>query len=125
MGKGGAVNFRARFDWFVLKPLWITFVVLSVYYFIAGAWIVGILMLLMDLLLGMAAASLHRGKSFSQLAAGYPTQEEDSFANELVSSDPLQFRDIGRAVVKLMPILFGSPLFCVGEIGGPAPMALR
>ena len=69
-------NIRAKFDWFVLKSLWVMFIVLAIYYFVQKSWLIGILMIVMDFFLGMIAASLHKEKNFHELAQGYPAREE-------------------------------------------------
>ncbi len=98
-------NINAKFDWFVLKPLWVTFIVLTIFYFIHGSWFIGILMIIMDFLLGMIAASLHKGKTFHDFAEGYPTREE---AMCEVTTEPTdeEYYFMGKSMVKLMFLFF-------------------
>ena len=98
-------NISAKFDWLVLKPIWIVFIILTIYYFTQRTWLVGILMLIMNFLLGIIAASLHKGKTFHDLAQGYPTRKE---ATTELAVEPLdkEYYFIGKAFVKLMFLFF-------------------
>jgi len=98
-------NIRAKFDWFVLKPLWVIFIILAIYYFIQSSWFIAILMITMDFLLGMIAASLHKGKTFHELAQGYPTREE---AAREITTEPTdeEYYFVGKSIVKLMFLFF-------------------
>lgn len=98
-------NFRAKFDWFVLKPLWVVFIILAVYYFSQGSWFIGSLMIIMDFLLGMIAASLHKGKTFHDFAQGYPTRDEVSRELETGPTDE-ELYFVWKSISKLM-FLFG------------------
>jgi len=98
-------NIPAKFDWFVLKPLWVTFIILAIYYFIHASWVIGIFMIIMDFILGMIAASVHKGKTFSELAEGYPLRED---AMREITTEPTKEEHyfIAQATVKLMFLFF-------------------
>ncbi len=89
-------SYRAKFDWMVLKPLWLLFIGISVSYFIQGEWLMGVSMVAMNLLLGLAGASLHR-KSASELSRGYP-HLQDSAAPEIAVVGHEDSNAIGRAL---------------------------
>jgi hypothetical protein len=96
-------NLRARFDWFVLKPMWLFFIALAIYYFIQKEWLIGVLMIAMDFFLGMIAASLHKEKSFSELAGGYPTAKD---IGEDTTVQKSEYRDMASAYMKLGFLVF-------------------
>lgn len=102
-------NIRAKFDWLVLKPLWVIFVILAIYYFSQGSWFIGILMIIMDFLLGMIAASLHKGKTFREFAQGYPTHGE---VIREITTEPTEeeYHFSSKAIVKLMLLFFVASL---------------
>jgi hypothetical protein len=102
-------NIRAKFDWLVLKPLWVIFIILAIYYFIHGSWFIGILIIIMDFLLGMIGASLHKEKTFHELARGYPSREETT--NDITTEPTKQeFYYISRAFIELMVLFFVASL---------------
>ena len=109
-------NISAKFDWLVLKPIWIVFIIFAIYYFTQRSWFIGILMLIMDFLLGMIAASLHKGKTFHELAQGYPTRKE---ATTELSAEPSEkeYYFIGKAFVKLMFLFFIASLILTFHYG--------
>ena len=65
-------SYLAKFDWIILKPLWFLFVLIAIYYFIYTEWIMGILMIIIDFLIGLVASSLHRNVSTAKLFVGEP-----------------------------------------------------
>lgn len=71
----------ARFDWIILNPLWVIFIVLACFYCFHQAWLVGISMIGINLLIGVVGASLHKNRSVRELTAGYP-KPEDAFGRE-------------------------------------------
>ena len=93
-------NLRAKFDGFVLKPIWLLFIVVAMYYFIQKEWLIGILMLTMDFFLGMIAAALHKEKSFSELSHGYPTRKDLSLPDQMSEWD--ENRAVGIAYMRLV-----------------------
>jgi hypothetical protein len=102
-------NVRAKFDWLVLKPLWVIFIILAIYYFIRGSWFIGILMIIMDFLLGMIAASLHKEKTFHELARGYPSRKEATCG---ITTEPTkqEYHYISKAFIELMVLFFVASL---------------
>ena len=69
-------NYRAKFDYLVLKPIWGILLYLSGFSFYHDRWSTGLFLLLMVFPLGYIGASLHQVLSFRELAAGTPTLEE-------------------------------------------------
>ena len=109
-------NISTKFDWLVLKPIWIAFIILAIYYFTQRSWFIGILMLIMDFLLGMIAVSLHKGKTFHELAQGYPTHKEA--ATELTSEpSDKEYYFIGKAFVRLGFVFFTASLILALHYG--------
>ncbi len=100
---------RAKFDWLILKPLWLIFIILAIFYFSQASWLIGILMIIMNFLLGMIAASLHKGKTFHELAQGYPTRDE---AAREITTEPTEkeYYYLGKSIVKLMFLFFIASL---------------
>ena len=109
-------NIFSKFDWLVFKPIWIGFIILAIYYFTQRSWLIGILMLMMDFLLGMIAASLHKGRTFHELAQGYPTRKE---ATVELTAEPLEkeYYSIGKAFVRLMFLFFTASLILTFHYG--------
>jgi hypothetical protein len=103
-------NISAKFDWLVLKPIWFAFIILAIYCFTQRSWFIGILMVIMDFFLGMIAASLHKGKTFHELAQGYPTRKEATTELTGEPSDK-KYYFIGKAFVKLMFLFLLHPLY--------------
>ncbi len=66
----------ARFDWVILKPLWVSFVALSCIYCFRQEWLVGLAMIGLLFLIGVVGASLHRTRSAGELAGGYPRLQD-------------------------------------------------
>jgi len=65
------------FDRYVLKPLWVLYIILSVRYFIAGAWVLGGFLVVMWFLVSVIGQGLHPDKSPKEMAIGTtPTKEE-------------------------------------------------
>lgn len=101
-------NIRAKFDWLVLKPLWLIFIILAIYYFVQGSWVVGISMIIMDFLLGMIAASLHKEKNFHELKEGYPSYE-DAMREMVTEPTDEEYYFLGKSIVKLMFLFLLHP----------------
>lgn len=85
-------NLRVIFDQFVLKPIWLLFLAIAIYYFTQKEWLIGSLMLPMVFFIGMIAAALHKEKSFPELSGGYPTR------TDVYSPDQMSEWDANRAV---------------------------
>ncbi len=98
------MNSRVVFDRFVLKPLWLLFLCAAVYFLVQKDWLIGVLMLIANLFLGMIAASLHKEKTFSELAGGYPTENDFHSADYL--SDNVVNRAITIAYLKTCILIF-------------------
>jgi hypothetical protein len=71
----------ARFDWYVLRPIWGTFIVLGCVYCFQQEWLIGGGLIAMNLLVGLVAAGVHKGKTAAELAAGYPAKG-DAFSGD-------------------------------------------
>jgi len=69
-------RYLAKFDWYVLKPIWVLFIVLAGLYCFRQEWLIGVALIVMNFLVGMVAAGVHRGKTVAELAAGYPTRDD-------------------------------------------------
>ena len=80
-------NLRAIFDRFVLKPMWLLFIGIAIYYFIQKEWLIGILMLTVLFFIGVIAAELHKEKSFSELSRGYPTPKDICLPDQMSEWD--------------------------------------
>lgn len=102
-------NLCVIFDRFVLKPTWLLFIGIAIYYFIQKEWLIGILMLTMDFFIGMIAAALHKEKSFSELSGGYPT------SNDICLPDQMSEWDANR-VVGIAYMRFGFLIFVASLI---------
>jgi hypothetical protein len=62
-----------RYDWFVLKPLWLVLLGLAVVFFLQSHWFIAVAMLALAVFgIGSAGAALHRERAATELMAGYP-----------------------------------------------------
>src|SRR5438128_1419531 len=59
-----------RLELFILKPLSIICLILTIAYFIQAAWLIGGILFVAWFLIGSVGASLHKGKRFAELARG-------------------------------------------------------
>jgi hypothetical protein len=67
----------ARFESFILKPLSFLFPILAVVYLYQRAWLLGAFLLIAWFCIGVMGQSLHKNKSFAELARGGLTGEEN------------------------------------------------
>ncbi len=109
-------NIRAAFDWLVLKPLWFIFILLAIFYFIRTEWTMGILMIVMDFLLSMVGASLHKEKSFHELAQGYPSLE-DINREVTVKQSKEEYYSIAKSIYELGFLFFLASLIITFNYG--------
>jgi hypothetical protein len=99
-----ASRYLAKYDWYVLKPIWILLIVLACVYCFLQEWFMGLTLIAMAFLVAMVAASVHRGKTAAELAAGYPTRG-DALAGD---SGELSHEDsftVAKAQLRLGAIL--------------------
>jgi hypothetical protein len=75
---GNMTNIKVSlFDRYVLKPLWVLYIVLFVRYFINGAWVLGGFLVVMWFLISVIGQGLHPDKTAREMARGTtPTKEE-------------------------------------------------
>jgi hypothetical protein len=99
-----ASRYLAKFDWYVLKPVWVLFIVLACLYCFRQDWLIGVALIAMNFLVGMVAAAVHRGKTASDLAAGYPTRD-DAFSGDPGELSPEESFVVGKALLRLGWIL--------------------
>ena len=77
----------ARLENLLLKPLSFWFPILAVIYFFHRAWFIGGFLLLAWFCVGLIGQSLHRDKTFAQLARGGLTSEENIIPDSELSSE--------------------------------------
>jgi len=94
-----------RFDWLVLKPVWLGLIGLACALLIRAHWLAGFAILVLALLgVGAIGASLHRERSLGGLSAGYPSRLR--LAERLTSAiDHETSYRIASAVMKLGLVL--------------------
>ena|SRR5437660_2941297 len=94
-----------KFDWAVIKPVWIALLAGGVFFLFQSQWLIGGALIALAVLgVGSVAASLHRERSIGELASGYPHR---SAVTEAAPSqiDSETARRIVRAMVGLAVIL--------------------
>jgi hypothetical protein len=102
-------TYHTKFDWLVLKPLWILFIVIAVYYFFQKAWLIGILMVGMNFWLGIIAANLYSYKEHNELANEYHNRTQNRKAGNIKITDK-EYYEIGKLMIKLAFLLFTACL---------------
>lgn len=90
----------ARFEKFIVKPLSFLFPILAVVYFVQRAWLVGGFLLVVWFCIGVIGQSLHKDKSFAELARGGLTFEENIVPDSEISHE--------EAHTLARPLLFSS-----------------
>ncbi len=75
----------ARFEKLILKPLSLLFLILSVIYFFQRGWLICAFFLLAWVCIGVIGQSLHKDKSFAELARGGLDSEENIAPNSEMS----------------------------------------
>jgi len=119
------------FDRYVLKPLWVLYIVLFVRYFITGAWILGGFLVVMWFLISIIGQGLHPDKTPGEMARGTtPTKDEiDSDLNpddlsdhEAVLISKANFRIAGLIGMTAMALSWfhGARWYYAAVIGGSA-----
>jgi len=97
-------GYLAKFDWFVLKPVWIGMGILAIVYLLKHKWIMGIFFIAMAFLIGVVAASLHKNKKAAELANGYP-KLKDALRKETELLNQNDSYKMGKATMGLAIIL--------------------
>lgn len=70
------------FDRYVLKPLWVIYIVLCLMYFIKGAWLIGGSLIVMLYFIGVIGAALHPNMTTAEMMHGTTPSKED------INNDP-------------------------------------
>lgn len=93
-----------KYDWIILKPIWLFFIGATIFYFVNGEWFMGGVTILLDFLIGIIASSLHSSAASSELFSGYPhsstlsQREDDALGIE-------ESRIIGKTTLKVGIVL--------------------
>lgn len=77
----GSIKVRL-FDRYVLKPLWLIYVIISVRYFVKGSYGIGIFMLFLLFIISIIGQALHPQMTSSEMARGTSPKQEE------IDSDP-------------------------------------
>jgi len=104
-------GYLKKYDWIILKPLWLLFIVATLFYFVNGEWFMGGVMILLDFLIGIIASSLHSSIASSELFSGYPPAST-SFQREDNILGIEESRKIGKATIQVS-IVLGITIFIV------------
>lgn len=92
-------NIRVKFDRIVLKPLWLIFIILALYYFFQTEIIMGLLMIGLGFSMGIVGAGLHPERSAKELSEGFGENKEEHLSEQETSLL------LGRAVIKTVLIV--------------------
>ena len=100
-----------RFERYILIPLDVAFIVLTVLYFFQGDWFGGIIAVIVSLLIGIIGQALHKNKTTVQLLRGEHLIPEEGERSDRISR--IESHLLGKAMVyttivlTVTTILFG------------------
>jgi hypothetical protein len=119
------------FDRYVLKPLWVLYIVLFVRYFITGAWILGGFLVVMWFFISVIGQGLHPDKTPREMSRGTtPTKDEidsDPYPDDLSDQEAVLINKANFRIAGLigltaigLSLLHGMKWYYVALIGGSA-----